>query len=91
MVAELITPLEKYAVALGFILDELTEHRLAAGGVEMPPAPADSDVEEWGQLIAQDTLDLDAVAFGGRWIGAERQIMGVKSLLPDPRIGHLGG
>ena len=57
----------------------------------MPPPRANSDIEERRQLIAQNTLELDAITCRGRRIGAERQVMSVESFLPDPRIGSLGG
>ena len=46
IVAELQAPLNEDTVALGLVLDELIEHRLVTGGVVMPPACANSDIEE---------------------------------------------
>src|SRR5262249_16332988 len=42
-------------------------------------------------LVAQNSLELDAITCRGRRIGAERQVMSVESFLPHPRIGCLGG
>src|SRR5204863_8739280 len=90
IVAKFHAALKEHAVALRLILDKLIEHRLVAGGVEVPPAGTDSDIEQLRHLVAQDSLKLDPIASSRCWIGAERQIMRIERSLPYARIGSLG-
>ena len=83
--------LEKNAVAVDGVGLKLLE-TVDGVGVEMPPAPADTQAEGVRQLVGRNGLELEPIAAAGRRVDTEGEVVVIDGLLGERAdISGIGG